>query len=316
MVGLSLLTLDRTLDIASTGPWLFILKAANTGLQTAQYFTVGAMAVAIFDYCLTITQEVQLIWGRRWNFMRITFTLARYVTFIGAAMTTFAAVADRSKYNSCSTFNNVSSASHMISIIAAEGLLIFRTFAFWQQSKKVLAWLLVLAAICVAGSIGVTKAVNNLNPPAPGANTTGCVFESGKTSAIQYGFLILFELVLVILTVYKRFHFYRDSRSRLVTTLSRDGLVYMTCIIMASVANIFVDLFASATYTNIMDAPQLVIHGVLASRILFNLRESRDSESAIIGGIFPLEHIHTPASGTTTTTDSTLISEDRGAKDP
>ncbi|KAG2152735.1 hypothetical protein DEU56DRAFT_513087 [Suillus clintonianus] len=295
------------------------MSAINTGLQTAQYFTVGAMAVAIFDYCLTITQEVQLIWGRKWNVMRVTFTLARYVTFIGAAMTTFAAVADRSKYTSCSTFNSVSSASHMISIIAAEGLLIFRTFAFWQQSKKVLVWLLLLAAICIAGSVGVTKAVNSLNHPAPGANTTGCVFESGNTSAIQYGFLILFELVLIILNVYKRFHFYQDSRSRLVAILYRDGLVYMTCIIIASVANIFIDVFAPAAYTNIMDGPQLVIHGVLASRILFNLRESRESESAIIGRIIPLAHIHHTPSPSTTSGESTLINiqhNDHRAKDP
>ncbi|KAJ8583739.1 hypothetical protein M405DRAFT_866792 [Rhizopogon salebrosus TDB-379] len=140
------------------------MSAASTGLQTAQYFTVGA----IYDYCLTIAPEVQLIWGRRWNVIRITFTLTRYLTFIGAAMTTYAAVADRSKFKSCSTFNNASKALHMISIIAAEGLLIFRTFAFWRQSKKMLIWLLTLAATCIAGSVGLTKVVDSLNPPAPG----------------------------------------------------------------------------------------------------------------------------------------------------
>jgi hypothetical protein len=36
--------------------------------------------------------------------------------------------------------------------------------------------------------------------------------------------------------------------------------------------------------------PQLVIHGVVASRILFNLRESRETDSEIIGRIFPLAH--------------------------
>ncbi|OJA09729.1 hypothetical protein AZE42_06858 [Rhizopogon vesiculosus] len=266
---------------------------------------IGAMAVAIYDYCVTIALEVQLIWGRRWNVLRITFTLARYVTFIGAAMTTY-------------------------------GLLIFRTFAFWHQSKKVLVWLFILAAICIAGSIGVTKAVNSLNSSAPGANTTDCVFESGKTSAIQYAFLILFELVLMVLTIYKRFDFYKGSRGRLVTTLYRDGLVYMTCIIMASVANIFVDLFAPASYTDIMDAsvnsihlagflslivlrPQLVIHGVLASRILFNLRQSRESESKIVDGIFPLAYTHRRLpSGATTVHDSTFGNphEHDGVKGP
>ncbi|KAJ8584833.1 hypothetical protein M405DRAFT_865893 [Rhizopogon salebrosus TDB-379] len=58
------------------------------------------MAIAIYDYCLTIAPEVELIWGRRWNVIRVTFTLTRYVTFIGAAMTTYAAVADRSGFKS------------------------------------------------------------------------------------------------------------------------------------------------------------------------------------------------------------------------
>ncbi|KAJ8587393.1 hypothetical protein M405DRAFT_821705, partial [Rhizopogon salebrosus TDB-379] len=65
------------------------MSAASAGLQTTQYFTVGAIAVAIYDYCLTIAPEVQLIWGRRWNVIRVTFTLARYVPFIGVAMTTY-----------------------------------------------------------------------------------------------------------------------------------------------------------------------------------------------------------------------------------
>ncbi|KAJ8584663.1 hypothetical protein M405DRAFT_936477 [Rhizopogon salebrosus TDB-379] len=234
------------------------MSAASTGLQTVhvssslpnQYSgysrldaldTVGAMAVAIYDYCLTTAPEVQLIWGRRWNVIRVTFTLARYVPFIVVVMNTYAAVANRSKSESCDTYESVSNAFHMISIIAAEGLLIFCTYAFWQQSKKVLIWLLILAAICTTGSVGVTKAVDRLNPR---TNTAGCVLESGKSIAMQYAFLILFELVLVILTVYKRFHFYEDLHSRLVTTLYRDELVYMACVIMASVANIFVGLFA------------------------------------------------------------------------
>ncbi|KAG1841439.1 hypothetical protein DFJ58DRAFT_74250 [Suillus subalutaceus] len=215
------------------------MSAVSIGYQTAQYFTVGAMAVVVFDYCLTISQEVQLIWGKKWDAMRITFTLARYATLAGTAMTTYAAVTDRSKDKSCVTFGNVSYASHLISIIAAEGLLIFRTFAFWHQNKKLLVWLLVLAAFSILGAVGVSKIVGShlANPPS-------CEFRTGKSSAIQYIFLIIYELVLMILTLYKRFSFYKGTRSRLVITLYRDGIIYMTCIIVASIANIFVALAA------------------------------------------------------------------------
>lgn len=266
------------------------MSATTIGFQTAQYFTVGAMAAVIFDYCLTISQEVQLIWGKKWGIIRITFTLTRYATLMGTAMTTYAAVTDRSKYTSCATFDNVSYSSHLISIIAAEGLLICRTFAFWHQNKKLLVWLLVLAAFSILGAVGVSRIVGIFHPiDSPGPHSTGCAFGSGKGSAIQYGFLIIYELVLMILTIYKRFNFYKGARTRLVTTLYRDGMIYMACITMTSFANILIALVVPGNYTNILDAPQLVIHGVLASRILFNLRrESYQYDSAVIDGSMPL----------------------------
>ncbi|KAG2035408.1 hypothetical protein BDR03DRAFT_962579 [Suillus americanus] len=115
----------------------------------------------------------------------------------------------------------------------------------------------------------------------------------------------------MILTLYKRFSFYKDARSRLVSTLYRDGIIYMTCIIVASIANIFVDLAAPSDYTNIMDAPQLVIHGVLASRILFNLRQSRQSDSVMIDGMFPLANMgRMPDASETTAGGSTFVRVD------
>jgi hypothetical protein len=54
--------------------------------------------------------------------------------------------------------------------------------------------------------------------------------------------------------------------------------------------------------------PQLVIHGVLASRILFNLRQSRETDSEIISRMFPLAHMHHRlSSGPTTIRDPTLV---------
>ncbi|KAJ8584662.1 hypothetical protein M405DRAFT_826366 [Rhizopogon salebrosus TDB-379] len=81
------------------------MSAASTGLQTVHYFTVGAMAVAIYDYCLTTAPEVQLIWGRRWNVIRVTFTLARYVPFIVVVMNTYGKFTGP---RNCDTYESVS----------------------------------------------------------------------------------------------------------------------------------------------------------------------------------------------------------------
>ncbi|KAG2055742.1 hypothetical protein BDR06DRAFT_953564, partial [Suillus hirtellus] len=231
----------------------------NIGIQTAKYCNVASLGVLIFDYFLTLEPEIRWTWNRRWNVARVLFVISRYMAFVAAVMTSYAVLATRANEN-CSNFSRASNAIHIISIIAAEGLLIIRTYAFWKQSKKLLVILLVLAAICIVCGVGLTDFVGGLlavpvDPSAP--PTSNCTFQAGRSSAIQYGFLAAYEILLLSLMVFKKYKDYRDSNSRLVRAVFQGGVWYLTPIIFVSVAK-----------------PQLVLHSMLASRVLFSLRES------------------------------------------
>ncbi|KAJ8596601.1 hypothetical protein M405DRAFT_837050 [Rhizopogon salebrosus TDB-379] len=150
-----------------------------------------------------------------------------------ASMTAYAAIAARI---------NEDVTTHIISIVTAEGLLIIRTYAFWGRNKKFLAFLLVVATH------------HTSYPP-----TSNCTFEAGRSSAIQYGFLVAFELMLISLTVYKRYQDYRDSDSRIMKVV---------CVTLFQM--IFADA-GKASYDEMMDV-------MLASRILFGLHQSDQEE--------------------------------------
>ncbi|KAG1730785.1 hypothetical protein EDB19DRAFT_1912822 [Suillus lakei] len=178
-----------------------IAPIVNTGIQTAKYCNVAGLGVLIFDYFLTVEPEVRWTWDGRWNVARVLFLISRYMAFVAAGMTAYAAIATRDNED-CSHFSAASNAIHIISIVAAEGLLIIRTYAFWKQSKRLLAILLVLAAISIACAVSITQVVGNLmaapvDPSAP--PTSNCTFEAGRSSAIQYGFLVAYELCRDIL---------------------------------------------------------------------------------------------------------------------
>ncbi|KAG2119778.1 uncharacterized protein F5147DRAFT_121569 [Suillus discolor] len=248
----------------------------NIGIQTAKYFNVAGLGVLIFDYFLTLEPEIRWTWNRRWNVARVLFVISRYMAFVAAAMTSYAVLATRANQN-CTNFSRASNAIHIISIVAAEGLLIIRTYAFWKQSKKLLAVLLVLAAICIACGVGLADFVGGLldalaSPLAP--TTSNCNFETNRGSAIQYGFLVAYELLLMSLTVFKRYEYYRDCNGRLVRAIFQGGVRYMTAIIFVSVVNIVITSAVPLSYSEMMDLPQVVLHSMLASRVLFSLRES------------------------------------------
>ncbi|KAG2119775.1 uncharacterized protein F5147DRAFT_121404 [Suillus discolor] len=252
----------------------------NTGIQTSKYCNVAGLGVLIFDYFLTLEPEIRWTWNRRWNITRILFVISRYMAFAAAGMTTYAAIATRANEN-CTNFSRASNAIHIISIIAGEGLLIIRTYAFWRKNNKLLAVLLVLAVICIACGVGLTDFVGGLlavpaNPSAP--PTSNCTFQAGQSSAIQYGFLAAYEILLLSLMVFKRYKDYRDYTSRLVRVVFQGGVWYLAPIISVSVANTLITVLVPQSYNEMLDLPQLVLHSMLASRVLFSLYASEQGE--------------------------------------
>ncbi|KAG1829874.1 hypothetical protein EV424DRAFT_1379858 [Suillus variegatus] len=150
---------------------------------------------------------------------------------------------------------------HIICILAAEGLLITRIYASWN-SKRLLAFLIVF--------------------PVWTANPGDCLFVGGRNNVYEYAALLLYELVLFCLMLYIRFSKYGNAVGLLQRTFFNDSARYMICIMIVSSFNIILTMAPPVTWVSITDSPQIVIHSVLASRILFNLRASEGQS-----------HIHT-----------------------
>ncbi|KAG1854438.1 hypothetical protein DFJ58DRAFT_787912 [Suillus subalutaceus] len=242
-----------------------------TKLQTVKYVNLGSLAILAFDYCITFAEEVQWTWSRPWDVTRIIFIISRYLPFAGVGMTAYDALRTSNQCASTLEGNII----HIISIVAAEALLVIRTWAFWQKSKKLLIGLLVYSVLTIAAAIAADLSPTMLIPgEEPPLGT--CYFESTRNSAVVYIFLAMFECVILTLTVYKRVHDYRDFQSGIVVTLYYDGMIYMLCILTITIANVIIGAALASAYSNMFDTLQLVIHSVLASRILFRLRHRNE----------------------------------------
>ncbi|KAG1727081.1 uncharacterized protein EDB91DRAFT_897826 [Suillus paluster] len=253
----------------------------DAGIQASKYFNVGTFAVLIFDYCITLEAESQWVWHRKWTFVRFIFTISRYLPFFAIGMTFTAAL--RTQYypgESCVMFGKASNVLHIICILAAEGLLITRIHASWT-SKRLLTFLLVFPVVCFVGSyiLSGTPAASNLTNivtdiPDPG----NCLFIGGRNSVFEYATLILYESVLLCLMLFIRSRWYKNTSTvgLLQETFFNDSVRYMICIMIVTSFSIILNMSPPITWVAITDSLQVVIHSVLASRILFNLRESEE----------------------------------------
>ncbi|KAG1821448.1 hypothetical protein EV424DRAFT_826642 [Suillus variegatus] len=272
------------------------MSAPDTfGLQLAKYTNVAASAILIYDYFVTLHSEVRWTRGRKWGLIRSTFTISRYAPFAGALMTSYSAIKTWGTQD-CAPFNDAVNGIHFLGILASEGLLIFRVYAFSGNEKAYLIILFSFGLAILVTCVILSAAPINLNIPGVGPP---CVLEGARSSALGYGLLMFFEIVLMSTTLFLRYRHYLGSHSALVRSMYRDGLLYMFCIMMISMFNVMIIAVLPLSYSETLNAPQIVAHSVLASRILFNLQVSAerplwlDDRSAISMESLSLSRIHT-----------------------
>jgi xanthosine utilization system XapX-like protein len=242
-------------------------------LQISKYTNIGAFAILIFDFSITFQDEVKWTWSRPWDITRVIFAISRYLPFIGSGLTVYAALRVSGPPPPSLAENII----HIIGIIAAEGLLVIRTWAFWQKSKRVLIGLVAYGAVTIIAAVSMNVFPNHQLISADMSTLPGQGgFESSRNAALVYAILALFECVILALTVFKKFSDYRQVKSSIITTVYGGSMFYMLCIIAITVTNVIIDAVFPLGYTNMFDTLQVVIHSVLSSRIMFHLRSSHD----------------------------------------
>jgi len=253
-------------------------------LQTVKYLKMVGLAVLVFDYCIKLEAEIDLTWGRRWDFIRILFTVARYTPFVDVPVDLIYSLGPTSS-QVCLSLYQVGSWFNIIGTVAAESLLLVRTYTLWGRNRVLLVSLLLLALGCIAGSAVVgANALSWFQYQDPPLGTSGC-YQSQRIAiyAVDYALLVLFETVILCLNVFQAWYRRGRQGSRLIARLYWDGIVYVLCILAMSIANIIVIGFLPSEYAESLNTLQLVFHSVLSSRLLFNLRAimERQHEQAI-----------------------------------
>lgn len=100
--------------------------------------------------------------------------------------------------------------------------------------------------------------------------------------SIAYGLSMVYQLLLMSLILHKRFKFYQRDTTPLVANVYRDGVIYVLCIALASMVNCIGIAVLPEPYTFLFYSPQAVVYSVISSRILFNLRETSESQDDVV----------------------------------
>ncbi|KAI0344696.1 hypothetical protein BDW22DRAFT_1354827, partial [Trametopsis cervina] len=257
------------------------------------YVQVVSATLFAFDWLLMLPHEVEYIWRSQWSFPKLLYLWARYPTIADTTLGLLSHFTHFKSTEACKLNNDINSFLLGVGVYASEWVLIWRTFALWQDS----GWVKFLLAILWLGMapIGLYLIAvfisSTVYAPQPLVGLPGChLVKASSIIAGCFAILAIVEIVIVILTLVKAIETQRTftnnpMRLPLTYTLYRDGLLFFMCLASLSVANVLAPLLGPKVDALLLPTFLRVMHANLSCRVILHIREaaSEDKET-MIGG--------------------------------
>ncbi|EPQ55595.1 hypothetical protein GLOTRDRAFT_128818 [Gloeophyllum trabeum ATCC 11539] len=243
----------------------FAVSAAR--YQVVRYVQVVAMTLQIAEWCFIIGDEVEFIWPSPWSIMKCLYYISRYGPFIDTPLNVIYYLKFGISPRTCLVNYRVSSLSTFVGIVTAENILITRTSAIYGNKRKIVVFLVSLSVTStIAGAVVMYFFLASLHFGLQSPLLPGCFMTSGSSIVfVNFVILVIWELLIVSMTVYRGIHDLRVSRTPLIRTLYRDGILFFFALLLLSVGNIIVFIIVPPEYIDLLDT-------IICCRVVLNIR--------------------------------------------
>ncbi|KAJ7105707.1 hypothetical protein C8R44DRAFT_806694 [Mycena epipterygia] len=257
--------------------------ANDSQIQEAIYksrlLIIVPFTILVYEYILTLEREVSRFWGTRLTWGAFFFYLNRYSSLLGTVpivVQYFSTTTDPDKMPRCKALRAYHQYFALISQVLVAVMLIMRTFALYQRSKKILAFTTLVTVAAFTFAVWILTTGNAIDTLPPAAAVFGCPIGTSHAKSLRLGTawsgMLVFDVMIFALTVFKALRL-NARRGDLLTILIRDGSVYFALMIISNACNIGTYTmggpFISGTATTVTN----VTSSVMISRLMLNLRD-------------------------------------------
>ncbi|KAF9650130.1 hypothetical protein BDM02DRAFT_1515285 [Thelephora ganbajun] len=239
------------------------------------------MMVLLYDWVLILPQEIKYIWRASWKYTKVLYILTRYLPFAGLGLMLRNQFASDPTPDSCRRTLRAVCWTSVVGMDLAEIVLAVRTYAVWNEDKRVGVGLAILLTLCqIPNGIIAEKFIGGIGfiqNPYPGIYR-GCVAISAtKIVFANWVVFTVLEGVVLILMVISALRTYRKHKSNFLSVIYMDGIrfyLYMFCV---TVVNILIILILPIDFIGVGSSIEIVLHSNLACRLVVGLREASRS---------------------------------------
>lgn len=225
-------------ELSNMGKFQEAVHDANA----SRYFTLIGVSLLVYDHCLTLPDEVLLIWSAPRSFAKYVFLANRYLVAICLLIVAdeicgFVAYSDIA----CQGILSAVSILSIYSIGMGNILMLFRVALLWEKDRAILRFLIGSFIVSFIATFSTMVVV--IITLAPGIKwlpaAKMCVTTSTSPVLIAvWASPMAFEVVVLILTTYNAFSRPRSAGVQLTEILHRDGALFFLALTVLRILNI------------------------------------------------------------------------------
>ncbi|EIW85819.1 hypothetical protein CONPUDRAFT_80218 [Coniophora puteana RWD-64-598 SS2] len=275
-----------------------IVKTLNVKPHYAlllSYADASLMVTVLYDYVTHLSEEVELIWSRKFTFTSTLYLLMRYIGIIFAITLCLYRLPVSLSTLPCETSCIVTTAFKAVLAPLIQGLMALRVYVLYEQCKSIA--ILLFVSFVVSQATALTGLFLIMNEETTSYRT----FDGLYCSLVPYdmnnkrwirtfnvSLVIPFETLVCALAMFSWFTRYRSTCRRfmewsvnnIIATLIRDNIVYflvaLICMCLSSewaLPQRAIDEFTigAAWYTSVVDASQVIMFSLCGPHIILNI---------------------------------------------
>lgn len=246
-------------------------------VRASQYLTLSGCSFLLYDYFLTLAQEIEFIWKAPKSTISIIYLTNRYIIPVILAIDIYdrLGLASSPSVTFCKAWVWIEGYTTVLSFMTMHGLVAMRVNALLGGGNRVKTflwaiWLIYSVSTLGLLGVGLWNGYSTLTVE-PYFNV--CFEEIWDSLWIVWLPSLLLESALFFLTTLKAIkEASRNVYHPISTILYRDGILYFLAIAVATMFSMFVWLFGSSLHEGLAKYWATAVVNVAGCRLVLNLK--------------------------------------------
>ncbi|KAG2126726.1 hypothetical protein BD769DRAFT_1640239 [Suillus cothurnatus] len=258
--------MNSTDDVLQLGRVLWNLNYAN----------VAVTSFWVYDYFLTLADEIVFLTQSQWRGAKLLYIVCRYLTWGYLTSVMLVASQPTMSIQTCRMMYFINTSIGSVIMMCAEGIFLVRACAIWQFRRCVVVIFLISGLLyIIIGHVvlSVSRSVPKIIKSP--IHVTSCfeTSESSSTIVIAYVILAMAEIQTWMFALYKVVTSYwrEGTHNRLLGQLVLHNIIYITCGLMFSLTIILTTALVKEQYgfmiVKFVRIWQVTIHACLVTRM-------------------------------------------------